>query len=202
MSEKRKIAGAILDKAKTAVTTQRGQQHGDAESSFAAIGMMWATYINATQIRRTGIPLASLYISPTDVAFMMDQMKQMRVLYGDETDPDNYLDAAGYVALAGSFSVPAARVMTASGVATATPEQPPVPVSLTTVRFENSVKDGREIHVYLSDLEQVTKDFPVPHGHEMLVVGKSKWPKGSWEPYAYNFNNDAQVVIIRPVAKD
>lgn len=130
---KRAIAGAILDKAKTAVMTQRGQQHGDAESSFDAIGAMWVAYLNAISLRRTGLPLTSLRIYAVDVAFMMDQMKQMRVVYGDETDPDNYVDGAGYTALAGSFAVPASRVAPASGPAAAAPEQPaePIPTFLT-----------------------------------------------------------------------
>lgn len=126
MNEKRAIAGAILDISKKVVTTERGQQHGDAEASFVAIGEMWVAYLNAVSVRRTGLPLTSLRLTAADVAFMMVQMKQMRVLYGDETDPDNYVDAAGYTALAGMFAVPARRVAPGVSAAAVTPEQPPM----------------------------------------------------------------------------
>lgn len=124
---KRKIAGGILAQATQAVTTVRGNQHGDAEGSFRAIGEMWVAYLNALSVRQTGLPLPGLAIMPRDVAYMMGHVKEVRVMFGDEQQADHYADHAGYVSLAGMFHVPERSVVRADAGGGAAPEYVAVP---------------------------------------------------------------------------
>jgi len=107
----RQIAGQILETAAKTVMTERGTQHGDAENSFRMIGEMWMAYLRNTWKRRaaTGSEIKDLTIEPVDVANMMVQLKQARSVYGDGTNLDHYVDAAGYTALAGMLTVEAQK---------------------------------------------------------------------------------------------
>lgn len=201
MNDKRAIAGAILDTSKKAVTTQRGQQHGDAQASFEAIGEMWLAYINAIAVRRNGLPIIGLRFTATDVAYMMGHVKEMRVLYGDEQEPDHYADHAGYVALAGSFSVPAGRAAPASGKVAGSPEQPreSIPDFLgklyefagpknTKVRLSADLVDG---------LPEVTDTGTLPPNTYEVHPGDA-WPteKGEWGAIARRpYREDEKVTI-------
>lgn len=96
MSNDRNLAGALLTTAKQAVVTERAN-HGDVASSFQAIADSWSTYINHVMAHRgTGVQLDA-----RDVLHMMTDLKRYRSVFGDEANPDNYVDMAGYTALAG-----------------------------------------------------------------------------------------------------
>lgn len=102
MSDNRKVAAAILAKAKETVTTLRPGVHGSAENSFAMIGEMWEVYL-----RHINKVRGNQSILPQDVAQMMVTLKQCRAVYGDQTNDDNFVDAAGYIGLAGMLQLPA-----------------------------------------------------------------------------------------------
>jgi hypothetical protein len=83
------------------VGTERAS-HGDVATSFEYIAEMWTAHINAAMLRRTGIQtLPPVHLDARDVLLMMGDVKRARAIFGDETNSDNYIDNAGYTALAG-----------------------------------------------------------------------------------------------------
>lgn len=86
----------ILTTAASLVSGDRDRQHGDKETNFGNICIMWNAYL---AIRRE--PAAPL--SPADVAEMMSLMKKARKHSGD-FNADDYIDDAGYTAIAGELS--------------------------------------------------------------------------------------------------
>lgn len=105
MTDQRSRAASILQEAHRVVTTERGQQHGDAADSFRMIAEMWRAYLNGVHVRLVGFPLPEDFrITNLDVAQMMATMKQARVVFGDTNNVDNFVDPAGYSALAGMFA--------------------------------------------------------------------------------------------------
>lgn len=89
------IAGSILREAANAVDGDRNNTHGDKERSFEAIAADWTTYL-ATRKEPHG-PVRS-----HDVAHMMVRMKQQRAEWGSPVR-DQFMDAAGYSAIAGEL---------------------------------------------------------------------------------------------------
>jgi hypothetical protein len=87
-----KKATDVLSKAQRAINDGT-EVHGDTYRSFEMIGQLWATYIGHTMTIHKKIAL-----TPRDVATMMMMVKQVRSVYGHTVD--NYVDAAGYAALA------------------------------------------------------------------------------------------------------
>ena len=87
----------ILNKAIQCITVDRAATHGDAEDSFSEIAKLWSWWID----NRT-IPEAELL--PEDVSMMMALFKIGRIA-GNPTHYDNYVDLAGYTALAGEISM-------------------------------------------------------------------------------------------------
>lgn len=79
----------ILEAANTAVTIDRNATHGDAENNFGLIAAYWSAHL--------GSP-----VSASDVAIMMTLLKLARAK-GNRTHIDNYIDAAGYVAIGGEI---------------------------------------------------------------------------------------------------
>ena len=83
----------ILDTAKDLVTTDRAEQHGDAEANFTMIASYWNTHLGLID-----------FIKVDDVPIMLTLMKIAR-LHGDDTkNLDNYIDACGYMALGGEIA--------------------------------------------------------------------------------------------------
>ena len=82
----------ILEQAIQCVCHDRQDQHGKPENTFAVIANLWNTYLEAT-----GAPLVE-----KDVAQMMVLFKIARSVCGNVKD-DDYIDAAGYSALAGEL---------------------------------------------------------------------------------------------------
>lgn len=86
----------VLEEAKRCICTDRQNQYGPPEDSFAYIAELWNAYI-----RREKHKDASL--NPSDVALMMILLKVARTS-GHKDYPDNYVDIAGYSALASELS--------------------------------------------------------------------------------------------------
>jgi len=84
---------SVLDTAKQYVTKDREATHGDMEDNFEAIAMLWEQYFSY-----------EWSFSPTDVAMMMALLKIAR-LKSNKDNPDNYIDACGYMACAGELAL-------------------------------------------------------------------------------------------------
>tara|TARA_Y100001972_G_scaffold112287_1_gene145898 strand:+ start:556 stop:993 length:438 start_codon:yes stop_codon:yes gene_type:complete len=85
--------GMILDTAKDLVTTDRAEQHGDAEANFTMIASYWNTHLGTID-----------FIKVDDVPIMLTLMKIAR-LHGDGTkNLDNYIDVCGYMSLGGEIA--------------------------------------------------------------------------------------------------
>jgi hypothetical protein len=87
----------ILYEAMQCITVDRAATHGDAEDSFSEIAKLWDWWL-----QNRNIPEAELL--PEDVAMMMALFKIGRIA-GNRTHEDNYVDLAGYSALAGEISM-------------------------------------------------------------------------------------------------
>lgn len=84
----------ILATATAYITKDRAATHGNAEDNFAAIADGWEWWLN---IRKGG------HLTPHDVAMMMVIFKIARAASNSE-HTDNFIDGAGYFALAGEIS--------------------------------------------------------------------------------------------------
>ena len=85
--------GTILDTAKDLVTTDRAEQHGDAEANFTMIASYWNTHLGLID-----------FIKVDDIPIMMSLMKIAR-LHGDGVkNLDNYVDVCGYMSLGGEIA--------------------------------------------------------------------------------------------------
>lgn len=85
-----KARAGILDQARAAVTVDRAATHGDAEQSFEMIAALWSTYLGQR-------------ITALQVAVMMTLFKCARQS-GNASHLDNYVDAVGYMAIAGQMA--------------------------------------------------------------------------------------------------
>lgn len=83
----------ILSTANTCITQDRAATHGDAEDNFAAIAGHWTWWLGD----RLSTPLTAY-----DVAQMMVGFKQARAR-SNPAHGDNFVDGAGYMALAGEI---------------------------------------------------------------------------------------------------
>lgn len=96
MSDDREIAKRIIIDAGNAVLKERPGVHGSAENSFGMIAEMWTVYLrHVFEVRSNN------EVTAFDVANMMTQLKQVRSIYGDSQNMDNYVDQVGYASLAG-----------------------------------------------------------------------------------------------------
>ena len=86
----------ILQTAENHITVDRANTHGDAENSFQTIADAWSWGLS-----NRSIPESPLEAS--DVAIMMSLFKIARIA-GNAQHEDNYIDLAGYAALAGEIS--------------------------------------------------------------------------------------------------
>lgn len=81
----------ILCIASELVSITREGQYGDPNSNFAVIARLWGIYLGRE-------------LTSHDVAVLMALLKIGRVITGDKTKTDNYIDAAGYIAIAGELA--------------------------------------------------------------------------------------------------
>lgn len=80
----------VLEYAKSAITGQREQDHGEMENSFEAIAELWSAYLYSE-------------ISAKDVGIMMALLKIARIKTGHDVR-DSFVDACGYMACAGELA--------------------------------------------------------------------------------------------------
>lgn len=99
----RQIAAALTARSADIITTSRGQQHGELESSFTLIAEWWNSYINH-RLRATepAVPNFRVKIDAVDVLELMAMVKKARNLYGSSI-PDHTVDDIGYTSLAGGL---------------------------------------------------------------------------------------------------
>lgn len=98
--------GRLLDEAAQVIGTDRNDQYGAAEDSFAVIAQFWNTWLTARwreifdhNMDADEYTRVYVELSGADVANMLSLMKKARTAVGGYKR-DNYLDDAGYVALA------------------------------------------------------------------------------------------------------
>ena len=84
--------GSLLDEAKQTITGERQDQYGAPEDSFDRIARYWTTYLARP-------------VSALDVAHLMALMKLARA-QGQGFKRDNYVDLAGYAAIAADRLAP------------------------------------------------------------------------------------------------
>lgn len=82
----------ILRTAEQYITKDRAATHGDAEDSFSTIAHYWNVYLKDKP-----------HISAFDVAMMMALFKVAR-MQSNGKHLDNYVDLAGYCAIAGELA--------------------------------------------------------------------------------------------------
>jgi hypothetical protein len=100
----------ILDEAKRLTTGDRQKQYGDAAQNYKAVGDLWGAYILALLTKNgfeiidaDGKEIDLFAIPPEDTLIMLTLMKIGREVSGNSKD-DNFVDAAGYLALAGEVA--------------------------------------------------------------------------------------------------
>jgi hypothetical protein len=86
----------ILHEAMHCINVDRAATHGDAEDSFSEIAKLWDWWL-----QNRPVPEAELL--PEDVAMMMALFKIGRISNNSQHD-DNFIDLAGYCAIAGEIS--------------------------------------------------------------------------------------------------
>lgn len=85
------IRTVVLRSAERVITKDRHDQYGEAEDSFALIARYWSAHLGVE-------------VSAFDVAQMMTLLKIARAR-SNPAHLDNYIDAAGYTALAAEMVV-------------------------------------------------------------------------------------------------
>ena len=86
----------ILKKAKDLISGDRNETHGDAFQNHAEIAEFWNIFLDG-KLR----PMAN--ITAADVAIMMILLKISRTNQGEKFNLDNFVDMAGYSAIAGEI---------------------------------------------------------------------------------------------------
>lgn len=81
-----------LEQAEICVNGQREEDYGKPEDNFNVIADMWNAYLN-------GRFPTDIFINAVDVSMMMGLLKIARVSSG-RTNPDSFIDLAGYAACA------------------------------------------------------------------------------------------------------
>lgn len=80
----------LLQEADELINGDRHQNYGDASDNFARIATLWSSYLGHD-------------IKSHDVGVMMALLKISRISY-DKTAKDSFVDALGYIALAGELA--------------------------------------------------------------------------------------------------
>ena len=97
--DKKMERGKILDEAKKTINGERQNVYGNPEDSFRLIAEYWTSFLKSKRLIHFGSELA---ISPKEVSEMMVLFKIAR-MSGQKPHKDNYVDAAGYIDIAGSM---------------------------------------------------------------------------------------------------
>jgi len=83
----------ILNTASQYITKDRDATHGDAEDNFDNVADLWSWWMQGREI---------CTVNGFDIAIMMTLFKIARIK-GNPDHVDSYVDAAGYLALAGEI---------------------------------------------------------------------------------------------------
>jgi hypothetical protein len=86
----------VLEEAKRCICQDRQNQYGEPEDSFFTIAQFWSTYL-------AGEKKLTHALTKEDVALMMVLLKVART-NGHKHHVDNYVDMAGYAALAAELA--------------------------------------------------------------------------------------------------
>lgn len=92
-------AQKVLETAKNIICGERQDTYGNPEDSFATIAEYWNIYLNSSNFPR------DFKLTSADVAHMMTLLKMARIT-GQKFHMDNYVDMAGYTALAAEILAP------------------------------------------------------------------------------------------------
>lgn len=88
----------VASRAAGLVGGDRASTHGDFRQNQANIGALWTAYLNARFSKAHCIT-----VNAHDVACMMALLKIARTMTGSH-NPDDYVDACGYAAIAGGIA--------------------------------------------------------------------------------------------------
>lgn len=91
---------SILDEANKIINGERQDAYGNPEDSFKIIADLWDVYLRSMIFVKNKIDIGLGSIGALDVAHMMALFKIARML-GQAPKRDNYIDCAGYIAIAG-----------------------------------------------------------------------------------------------------
>lgn len=94
--QKQITAEGILRNAADLISGDRNDQHGDRSVCLSNIATLWNAFL---EVRRDH----GSKLTPKDVAIMMSLLKIARMESGS-VNPDNAIDGAGYLALAGELN--------------------------------------------------------------------------------------------------
>lgn len=89
--------GQILEVAAKCICGDRDERYGSPRGSFAEIAMRWSHYLT----ERNGVLIG---INEHDVAIMMAEFKIARIMTSKGKSEDSYVDACGYLAIAGELA--------------------------------------------------------------------------------------------------
>lgn len=92
--------GACLLTAHEVINGERQDTYGNPENCFATIAALWNAYLGHGQSGQAG---GHKRISGHDAAVMLSLLKVARIAHGTD-HADNYVDAAGYMALAADLA--------------------------------------------------------------------------------------------------
>lgn len=91
----------ILETAAELISGDRQETYGSAYESHVRIANMWTAYLKGVMERQRSIGYHTIRLCPTDVAALMVLMKVSRSVNSEHAD--NWIDIAGYAALAGEM---------------------------------------------------------------------------------------------------
>lgn len=81
--------------------------HGSVDNSYSMVAQLWEVYLRHSNFSRHNNPQAGhLHIDTADVLEMLSLLKKGRFVYATEPNRENFVDDAGYVALAGMIAMP------------------------------------------------------------------------------------------------
>lgn len=89
----------VLKSAEKRLTCDRPESYGPPEDSLPLIAKYWSLYL-----QNAIVGFNDIAVSPLDAANMMILLKIARQQAQTKINPDNYIDVAGYSALAGEIA--------------------------------------------------------------------------------------------------
>lgn len=94
--------GALLDKAKQLINSDRDKEYGDPWQNLTNISDLWSTYLVA-KFRGEVVDETSFELTGEDVAHL-NVLQKMARTFGPKPSMDTYVDMAAYSAIAGEIA--------------------------------------------------------------------------------------------------